>query len=93
MVVNTGVAILERLLKPENGDLSPEAARSVLQLDFARQDHERMAELQSKASAGTLSIDERAELDEYLLVANLLALWQSKARISLQRPGKRRREE
>jgi hypothetical protein len=90
MVVNTGAAILGRVIDPEKADLTPEAARSILRLDFARQDHKRMAELQSKASAGTLSANEHTELDEYLRVANWLALWQSKARLSLKRQGKRR---
>ena len=44
-----------------------------------------MAGLESKASAGTLTDDERAELEEYLRVANWLALWQSKARLLLHR--------
>jgi len=43
-----------------------------------------MTELSAKASAGTLTAAEGAELDEYLRVADLLALMQSKARRSLK---------
>ena len=87
VMINTGPAILGRLIEPDNGDLSPEAARSLLALEFPKRDHRRMAELSEKASAGTLTRSERAELDEYLRVADLLALLQSRARRSLQRAG------
>jgi len=89
MVVNTGAAILERLIQPSLANLSAGAARSILQLDFPPKDHDRVSELSGKASAGSLSEEERAELNEYVLVADLLAILQSKARRSLQRKGKR----
>lgn len=87
MVINTGAAIMERLIDPDNADLTPEAARSILRLDFPKRDHKRMASLSAKASAGTLTERDRAELEDYLRVADLLALLQSKARKSLKKPG------
>lgn len=72
---------------PDNDNLSPDIARSILRMNFPQPDHERMADLSAKASAGTLTTTEAAELDEYLRVADLLALMQSKARISLKRAG------
>jgi hypothetical protein len=84
MTTNTSAAILNRLIDPEVGDLSPEAAESILRLDFPEADHARMAELSSKAQEGTLTADEREELQEYVRVADLLALLQSKARQSVQ---------
>ncbi|MBL8799252.1 MAG: hypothetical protein JNM56_35530 [Planctomycetia bacterium] len=83
MFTNSSAAILGRLLEPDSGGLSSDAARSILGLRFPRTDHERMTELSAKASAGTLTTTEGAELDEYLRVADLLALMQSKARKSL----------
>jgi hypothetical protein len=88
MTTNTSAAILNRLIDPETADLSPQAARSLLRLDFPDEDQARVAELSAKAQAGALTPDEREELDEYLRVADLLAVLQSKARRSLKRLGR-----
>jgi hypothetical protein len=74
-----------RLIDPDKHDLGPEAARSILRLDFPARDHRRMKRLSAKASAGTLTPDDRVELEEYLRVADLLALLQAKARKSLKK--------
>ncbi|HVS37099.1 MAG TPA: hypothetical protein VMS17_16175 [Gemmataceae bacterium] len=88
MTTNSAAAILNRLIEPERGDLSREAAESILRLDFREDDHARMAELSSKAQEGALTADEREELTEYIRVADLLAVFQSKARRSLKRLGR-----
>jgi len=80
-------AILQRVIEPKKAGLSPEAARFLLSLDFPESDHARMAELSSKASDGTLSHIEEEELDGYLHISDLLALLQSKARVSLKTHG------
>lgn len=72
---------------PDNDNLSPDIARSIMRMNFPQPVHERMAELSAKASAGALTTAEAAELDQYLRVADLLALMQSKARKSLKRAG------
>jgi hypothetical protein len=84
---NTGAAILNRLIDPETDDLSSEAARSLLELDFPEADHVRMAELSSKAQAAALTDDDREELQEYIRVADMLAVVQSKVRLSLRLIG------
>jgi hypothetical protein len=43
-VLNSGAAILNRLIGPEKPDLSREAALSFLKLDFCRTDHVRMSQ-------------------------------------------------
>jgi hypothetical protein len=88
MTANPSAAILNRLIDPETADLSPQAARSLLRLDFPDEDQARVAELSAKAQTGALASDEREELDEYLRVADLLAILQSKARRSLKRLGR-----
>ena len=88
MTTNSGPAILNRLINPEAENLSPEAARSLLQLDFPEADHQRMSELSLKAQSAEFSTEEREELEEYIRVADLLAVLQSKARRSLQRLGR-----
>jgi hypothetical protein len=88
MIANTSAAILNRLIQPDADDLSPEAASSILRIDFPEVDHARMSELSALAQEGRLSEDDRDELDEYLRVADMLAVLQSKARRSLQRVGR-----
>jgi len=82
---NSELSILGRIIDPEDPSLSPEAARSILLLDFRGSDHERMSALLTKNREGKLSDNERAELESYNNVSHLIALWQSKARVSLKR--------
>jgi uncharacterized protein YnzC (UPF0291/DUF896 family) len=84
MVANTETAIWERVIDPNEDDLSPEAARFLLRLDFGEPDHARMQELAEKSNDGTLTEDERLELQNYVRIGNVLALIQSKARLSLR---------
>jgi hypothetical protein len=44
-----------------------------------------MEKLSARAQKGTLTDKERAELEEYIRVADLIAIMQSKARRSLRR--------
>ncbi len=83
MTTNSEAAIFRRVLEPEKPMLSPDAARSILALDFAPADRERMNSLAARAREGALSSDEDEELENYLLVGDLLAIMQSKARRSL----------
>jgi hypothetical protein len=80
-------SILSRVIEPETDDLSAEAAESILRLGFRESDHARMDELAAKAKAGTLAAEEKDELEQYLLVADFLAILKSKARRSLRRAG------
>jgi hypothetical protein len=86
-MTNTGTDILERLIVPDAATLSADAARSLLQLDFPASDHARVEALSAKAQQGTLTKAERSELEEYIRVSDLLALLQSKARLSLKQAG------
>ena len=62
-------------------------AQSLLALDFSEEDAGRIDELNTRASEGTLTSEEQAELEAYVNIADLLAYWQSKARQVLQRPA------
>ena len=68
------------------GNARAEVARALLKLDFDPEDQRRVEMLSSRASDGTLSTEERAELEEYIRVNNELMILQSKARLSLQEP-------
>ncbi|HZL37689.1 MAG TPA: hypothetical protein VFC78_20395 [Tepidisphaeraceae bacterium] len=78
------VAILDRVLNSQRGNLSPELARHILSLDFPPVDHARYAALSDKAQAGTLAPSERAELEDYLNVNDLLLIMKAKAQASLR---------
>ncbi len=79
--------ILARTIRADDGDLSADAARSLLTLQLPDDDRDRVNQLAVKAREGSLSEEERAELDDYERVASLLELLQSKARLSLKRAG------
>jgi hypothetical protein len=81
---NDEAAILTRVIRPGQDDLSP-AARALLQFDFPAEDRERMHELAVKNQAGKLTAAERHELDGYLRIGRLLDLLGAKARLSLRK--------
>ena len=76
--------ILNRLLRPDQPTLTPEAARSILAIEFPAEDRERMNDLAAKAREGTLTPEERAWIEGYERVGNFLSLMKSKARLSLR---------
>lgn len=76
---------LERLVDPPNGRFSPELAHYLLQLNFSAKDQALYRRLSAKAQAGKLTETERDALDDLLTAADVLAILQSKARISLKR--------
>ncbi len=77
-------AIFERLVLPSEPGLSQEAARSLLAVGFSAEDTQRMHVLAEKARQGTLTADERREIDNYERVGHYLAILQSKARMALR---------
>jgi hypothetical protein len=83
----TEADIFSRIFEPDKPNLSPEAARSILQLDFKSNDRDRMNALAAKGRLGTLTKPEDEELDTFIQVGHLLAIMQSKARQSLKCTG------
>src|SRR5205085_3405480 len=61
-------AVWDRLIRPNEADMSPEAAKFFLGLAFDPRDLDRMRELTLKNNAGTLSREEKEDLDEYMNV-------------------------
>jgi hypothetical protein len=74
------VAIWERIIRPENADLTPEAARFFLDLSFASSDLARMRDLVQKQQRVDLSPSEESDLLAYRKVGLQLDLLRSKAR-------------
>jgi hypothetical protein len=81
--------ILEQVINPQEGDMSPDLARYILTLDFPPKAHARYSLLATKAQEDMLSAVERAELEEFLKVNNLLTIIQSRARLSLKKKNRR----
>jgi hypothetical protein len=79
--------MLEQLADLDARNISPETARKFLELAFAPEHQEQVNALSQKAREGTLSPAERADLDEFLRVADLLAILHSRARQALARAG------
>jgi len=82
-----GADILSRAIRPQDGDMSVDAARSILKFQLSSNDRDRVDELAAKARDGSLTDEERAELDDYERITALLELMQSKARRSLKEVG------
>ena len=85
MLGDTTMSILSRLIDPTNGSLDRAAAEAILSLAFSEEDQERLAQLAERSNEGQLSDDESREYDGYVAAAELLALLQSKARLSLRK--------
>jgi hypothetical protein len=77
--------IIEKMIQPKPGTFSPGHAEYVLSLHFSRQQHARYDALSKKASAGKLSLSQRAELEDMLTANAVLSILHSKARISLRK--------
>lgn len=86
-IPSSEAAIVGRLMKPDRGDFSPEAARELLSLRFGDEDQVRMRELSLKAQEGTLTASEQEEVENYRRVGYWLGILWSKARLSLKRAG------
>ena len=82
----TEIDIMADVIGPDEGDLSPEVARSVLRWKFTDRAARRMTELSDRNNKGRISTSEREELDKYLRVGSFINLVQAKARLSLHDP-------
>jgi hypothetical protein len=78
-------SVLERVLRPAEGDVPVEFARKLLGLDFEPGDHARYRELSARSQVGALTPDEQVELDDLLTTNDVLMILRAKARISLKR--------
>jgi len=56
-------------------------------LKFSERDHARMAELARKSNDGSISADERRELEEYVFVGDVLSILKAKAKAWCNKPA------
>jgi hypothetical protein len=81
---NTPAAIWNRLLRPDQDDMSVEAARFFLKLAFDQQDLDRMQTLAAKNQEGELTAEEQEELNNYRQIGLELDLLHAKARRAIK---------
>ena len=86
--VPVSMAMLEQIADLDAKSISPETARHLLELAFTQAHQEQVDALSQKAREGSLTPTERTELDEFIRVADLLAILQSRARQALKRAGR-----
>ncbi|MEK6285007.1 MAG: hypothetical protein AABO57_04635 [Acidobacteriota bacterium] len=84
-IINSSEAALWGRLFDPTSVLSTDLARYILTLTFPQPDIDRMNELATKARAGTLTLEEHIELDNYERVGHVLSLMKSKARKALKK--------
>ena len=84
MNATTETAILSRVFEPLSPDFSTEFARTIMALDFSAEDRAEMARLSERARQGTLTPEEKEEIDRYERVGHFLSLMKSKARRALK---------
>jgi hypothetical protein len=85
--IDSEPVIWARLIQAPKAPILPDAARYLLSIDFSESDHARMQELMDKSGDGALTTDEKAELDGYVNIANVLFVMHSQARVALRKPG------
>ena len=79
--------ILADVIAPDRGDLTAEVAQSVLRWKFTEGALARMNDLADRNNSGTISVQERQDLEKYLRVGSLINILQAKARLSLKSAG------
>jgi hypothetical protein len=84
----TSAKVWERVIQFKE-PLHPAAARALLKIEFSDQDHARMAELATKAGAGSLTPPEQDELDNYERLGCVLDILHSRARQALKKKPQR----
>ena len=82
-----GTAILEQFADLPMEGITPDIARKLLEVGFAKTHHRRVKDLSDQAREGALTPAEADELDEYLRVADLLSILHSRARRALNNSG------
>jgi hypothetical protein len=84
----TEADILEKVITPKEGKLTPEAARALLTFQFDRVTTAAIRKLLRANNRGTITAEDRLALEKYLRVGQFLDLVHAKARLSLRQNGR-----
>jgi hypothetical protein len=85
MIAEHDAEIWARLLDADSTEIDEQAANGLLRMKFRPQDVDRMNALAEKARQGTLSEQERQEIESYNRVGHLMAILQARAKQVLHR--------
>ena len=81
MATNTQSSVLDRLLEPlVVGCFTPAVAEQVVQYQADAQTQARLDKLSDKCTEGELTLDEKAEYEDYVHAIELITVLQAKAR-------------
>lgn len=86
--MSTVHSYLDNYFEPVISVFTPELAEKILSLHPNAKDVARVRELASKSDDGTLTEEERAELERYVEVGDFISIIKSKARRYLAERGK-----
>jgi uncharacterized protein YnzC (UPF0291/DUF896 family) len=84
----TEADILNEVVEPSQPDLPKELAQAIVHLRFHGKAIARLNELAEKNRQGSITTEERADLEKYLRVGNFLNLLRAKALASLRETEK-----
>jgi hypothetical protein len=80
----TEADILSEVVAPDEPTMRQDFARAVLGVKFDDDARNRICELLQRNNAGTITGEEKSDLEKYLRVGQFLDLMQAKARLSLR---------
>jgi hypothetical protein len=72
-------SLLERMVDPISRALTPQAAAEIVNLRADDETQRRIDELADKCNEGALTLEERAEYQDYLALFNVLTVLQARA--------------
>lgn len=78
------MAILRRVVNPDEPYMTAEAAQDILGFEFDKSDHRRMNLLAAKNRRGKITVAEEAELENFIRVGQTIGILKSKARRTLR---------
>jgi hypothetical protein len=79
------IEILTHIVAPDQADLPPESAKSILSLRFDDDAVAKLNELAEKNRLQQLTDEDRVILDRFLRVGHFMNLMQARARLSLSK--------
>jgi hypothetical protein len=88
MVTGAPKSMLDRIFDPLAECFTPEVARRVLEISIDPAEQDRINGLADKANEGLLTDAERADYEEFIEAADLLAILQAKARLTLDKQSR-----
>lgn len=85
MAASVALSVLEQVFDSFADCITPEVAQRIEEIQLDPNAQDRINELAAKANFGTLTPEERAQYEDFIEAIDLLAIFQTKARLALSR--------